>query len=253
MPPNQIAGPVTVWVVLNSIAGPQVSLTLQDAAPALFPWPLDAGYAIAQQWPAYSSIAPASPVGDRRHRHPLRHRTGKDGALPGAAHRNPHVRRVDRADGCTPAIAGRNASSTPRGPVRRHRPRLAGLYQIDLALPENAGPNPEIRVAIGSRMSPGRPEAGGAIGLSSCRSGQGLLPATQRYWTCRYSRNTGSDSCYAAEMKRSVWLRSAAVAAVCVSAMWAFQRPFREYPGQEYDDFPFPPTTRRKPNSFSRG
>jgi Domain of unknown function (DUF4159) len=32
--------------------------------------------------------------------------------------------------------------------------------------------------------------------------------------------------------------------AVCVSGVWAFQRPFRQYPAQEYDDYPVPPDGR---------
>jgi uncharacterized protein (TIGR03437 family) len=32
-------------------------------------------------------------------------------------------------------------------------PGWPGLYQIDLVLPDDAGPNPEIRVAIGAQVS----------------------------------------------------------------------------------------------------
>jgi uncharacterized protein (TIGR03437 family) len=33
-------------------------------------------------------------------------------------------------------------------------PGWPGLYQIDLVLPDDAGPDPEIRVAIGNQASP---------------------------------------------------------------------------------------------------
>jgi hypothetical protein len=37
-----------------------------------------------------------------------------------------------------------------------------------------------------------------------------------------------------------------AVLACCAYALYAFQKPFREYPGQEYNDFPVPPDYREK-------
>jgi hypothetical protein len=36
------------------------------------------------------------------------------------------------------------------------------------------------------------------------------------------------------------------LALVCAGALWAFERPFREYPGMEYNDFPLPPDYQEK-------
>ena len=47
-------------------------------------------------------------------------------------------------------------------------------------------------------------------------------------------------------MKRSVLLYAFAGLALCMSVLWAFERPFREYPGQEYNDFPLPPDYQEK-------
>jgi uncharacterized protein (TIGR03437 family) len=153
MPPNEVAGPVTIWVAFNSIAGPQVTITLQDAAPALFPTPLATDYAIAQQWPAYSTIGPASPV-------PpggivILYATGLGltepyPALPG---------EIPLYAGPIERIADFQVflNGTPLDPSRVLYagicPGWAGLYQIDLVLPDDVGPNPEIRVAVGSEVS----------------------------------------------------------------------------------------------------
>jgi hypothetical protein len=47
-------------------------------------------------------------------------------------------------------------------------------------------------------------------------------------------------------MKLGFWLTFAAAATGCASAVWAFQKPFREYPGQEYNDFPLPADYQEK-------
>jgi uncharacterized protein (TIGR03437 family) len=153
MPPNQIAGPVTVWVALNSIAGPQVSLTLQNVAPALFPSPLDPGYAIAQQWPAYSLIAPATPV--RPGGIVILYATGLGVTEPYPA----LPTEIPTYAGLIEHIATFQVflNGTPLDPAQILYagicPGWAGLYQIDLVLPSDAPPNPEIRVAIGARVS----------------------------------------------------------------------------------------------------
>src|ERR1700679_3020104 len=43
---------------------------------------------------------------------------------------------------------------------------------------------------------------------------------------------------------RILWLFGLAM--VALTALYAFQRPFREYPGIEYNDFPLPPDYREK-------
>jgi uncharacterized protein (TIGR03437 family) len=62
MPTNRAAGQATIRVIRDSAVGPEVSLTLLDAAPALFKSPAAPDYAIAQQWPEYSTITPATPT-----------------------------------------------------------------------------------------------------------------------------------------------------------------------------------------------
>ena len=47
-------------------------------------------------------------------------------------------------------------------------------------------------------------------------------------------------------MDRRIWLAAIAGIGLWVGAVSAFQRPFREYPGQEYNDFPLPPDYQQK-------
>jgi uncharacterized protein (TIGR03437 family) len=154
MPPNQIAGPVTVWVVRNSNAGPQVSLTLQDAAPALFPSPLAPDYAIAQHWPDYSSIAPSSPAAPGGIVILYATGLGRTDPSPSQPAEIPlYAGWIERMNDLQVYLDGK-----PLDPAKVLYAGLApgwpGLYQIDLVLPDDAGPDPEIRVAIGNQASP---------------------------------------------------------------------------------------------------
>lgn len=153
MPPNQIAGQVTVWVGRQSVAGPQVQLTLVGAAPALFPSPLTPGYAIAQHWPDYSVISPTLPAA------PgccvILYATGLGTTQPYPALPNEiplYPGTIDRIKDLSVYLNGK-----PMDPSQVLYaglcPGWAGLYQIDLLLPGDAGPDPEIRVAIGAQIS----------------------------------------------------------------------------------------------------
>ena len=44
--------------------------------------------------------------------------------------------------------------------------------------------------------------------------------------------------------RRGVWLLSALAA--LITGLFAFQRPFRQFPGVEYEDFPLPPDCQEK-------
>ena len=153
MPPNQTAGPVTVWVVRNSNAGPQVSLTLEDAAPALFPSPLAPDYAIAQHWPDYSPIAPSSQAAPGGIVILYATGLGKTDHYPSQPAEIPlYAGWIERMNDFHVYLDGK-----PLDPAKVLYAGLApgwpGLYQVNLVLPDDAGSNPEIRVAIGAQAS----------------------------------------------------------------------------------------------------
>ena len=54
-----------------------------------------------------------------------------------------------------------------------------------------------------------------------------------------------------ADKKFLTWRLAAGLA--FLTAALAFRKPFRQYPGIEYANFPFRPITSRRPNGLSRG
>jgi len=154
MPPDRLAGPVTVWVAFNSNSGPQVTLTLQDAAPALFASTADPGYAIAQQWPAYSMVAPESPV-------PpggivILYATGLGATDPAPVSPAQIPTYAGLLDNMAEFQVLLNGAPIPASQILYAGicPDFAGLYQVDLILPADAPANPQVQVAVGAQLSP---------------------------------------------------------------------------------------------------
>ena len=154
IPANEIAGQATVSLVRESVTGPQIQITLVSAAPALFPSVSSPGYAIAQLWPAYTLIEPNTPAPS----------TGivilyAEGLAPPItslwiSSRIPELsgRLTDMKD-FNVYLNGKPLDSS-LVLYAGICPGWAGLYQVDLFLPNDVGTDPEIRVGIGQRLSP---------------------------------------------------------------------------------------------------
>jgi uncharacterized protein (TIGR03437 family) len=155
MPPDLTPGPATIRVVREGQPGPLCMVTLLEAAPALFslpaPWP--AGFAIAQQWPEYSRIAPESrtapgriiilyatglgPTAEstvNRYEIPyypwaLLHLSTLKVYLNGAPLDSEHILWAGLSPGC------------------------AGLYQVNIKLPDDVGDDPELRIGFGDQLT----------------------------------------------------------------------------------------------------
>jgi uncharacterized protein (TIGR03437 family) len=150
VPGNQLDGDVKIRVVRDSVTGPEVTVTLVDAAPALFQ--TADGYAIAAHLDN-SLIAPGSPAqaGEiivvyacglgRTQPNPA------PGAIPQSA---AVIQNLSDLKVYLGGIAINAASILYAGLT----PGSAGLYQINLVLPDNPGTDPEIRVAIADQSSP---------------------------------------------------------------------------------------------------
>ena len=150
VPGDQLDGDVTIRVVREGVTGPKVTVTLVDAAPALFQ--TAAGYAIAAHVDN-SVIAPGSPAqaGEiivvyacglgRTQPNPA------PGVIPQTAALIQRLSDLKVYLGGTAIDPGSilYAGLTPGSP---------GLYQINLVLPANPGTDPEIRVAIADQSSP---------------------------------------------------------------------------------------------------
>jgi len=147
VPGNLRTGPVPVRVVRQGVTGPEVTITLVDAVPQFFPTP--DGYAIAQH-ADYSVVTPDHPAvaGEMV----VIYATGlgitQPNPSPGEIPAYPgliaqlHALRVSVGGAVLPPERILYAGLTPG---------WAGLYQINLFLPDNLGLDPEVRAAVGDQ------------------------------------------------------------------------------------------------------
>ena len=148
IPGNEIDGSVPVRVVREGVTGPEITIQLIDAAPALFAF---AGYVIAAHADG-TLLTPDAPAnaGDAV----VIYATGLGKTLP-----NP-------APGVIPLTPDRVAAASTLNVYLNGvainpsfifyagvTPYCAGLYQINLFLPGDAPTDPEIRVSVGTKMS----------------------------------------------------------------------------------------------------
>jgi uncharacterized protein (TIGR03437 family) len=150
IPGNQLDGDVQIRVVREGLTGPEVTVTLVDAAPALFQ--TAAGYAIAAHLDN-SLIAPGSPA--QAGEIIVVYACGLGRTLPnpapGAISQSAAV--IQRLSDLKVYLGG--AAIEPASILYAGlTPGSAGLYQINLVLPDNPGTDPEIRVAIADQSSP---------------------------------------------------------------------------------------------------
>jgi uncharacterized protein (TIGR03437 family) len=168
VPGNQLDGDVTVRVVREGVTGPEITVTLVDAVPALFQ--TAAGYAIAAHLDN-SLIAPGSPAlaGETI----VVYACGLGRTLPNPAPGviplgTAVIQRLSDLNVYLGGTAVDPASILYAGLT----PGSAGLYQIDLVLPGGLDTDPEIRVAIADQSSPAGLKLavqGGGAQLSAAR------------------------------------------------------------------------------------
>jgi len=150
MPANLVPGTVTIRVVTEGVAGPEIAAPIATAAPALFP--LTGGYAIATHADAtlLTADSPAHP-GDTI----VIYLTGLGYTSPNPApgEIQPDARQITQMSTLQVSLNGaavdpicvKYAGLTPGS---------AGLYQINLFLPANVAADPEIRVSVAGQSSP---------------------------------------------------------------------------------------------------
>jgi uncharacterized protein (TIGR03437 family) len=142
------AGPVRVRVVTEGLTGPEITVTLVDAAPALFASPIAPAYVIAQDSKGnlLTADAPAR-AGDVV----VIYATGLGQTSP-----NPAMGEIPCYAATMLAIASLKVTlgGKPVDPMLIKyagvTPGSAGLYQINLELPKDAGTDPEIQVTAGN-------------------------------------------------------------------------------------------------------
>ena len=150
VPPNLIPTALNLQVVVDSWAGPAIPIQLTAAAPALFQ--LDPQNAIATEADG-SVITPSTPAkpGDVI----VLYATGLGQTLPPVVYS-----LIPRAAASLTEFASFTVSldGTAVDPAAilyaGIAPNFGGLYQINLALPASAGPNPQISIGVAGSLSP---------------------------------------------------------------------------------------------------
>ena len=153
MPSDLRPGDVTIRVATEGVSGPYVTVTLVPAAPALFPVPTASGYTIATSADGKTLLTGDSPA------HPgdtvVIYLTGLGKTAP-----NPASGEIPFYAGVIVQLSDLKVSLDGNAvdPVLVKyaglTPGSAGLYQINLLIPANAGTDPEIRVAVAGQSSP---------------------------------------------------------------------------------------------------
>jgi uncharacterized protein (TIGR03437 family) len=148
--PNYLAaGPAIIQMEVDGLAGPAVQITLLPLAPAMFQ--LDASTVLGVHLDG-SKITAASPASSGEVI--VLFATGLGTTIP-----QPEPNQIPRSIAilATPGF-GVWINGTPVDPVRILYagvvPGYAGLYQVNLRLPDGSPPNPELRIGWTSQMSP---------------------------------------------------------------------------------------------------
>ena len=154
IPPSLIAGPATVQLQNDGLYGPPVVITLSAAAPVLFQ--LDAVNALATHgnWPVITPQSPAQP-GEVV----VLYATGLGLTTPAAIPNLIPTQAAWIADRADFRVTLNGIDVDPHLIFYAGvTPGYAGLFQINLYLPADCPPNPEIRIGYGDALSPpGRP------------------------------------------------------------------------------------------------
>jgi len=150
VPPNLIPGTVNLNVVVDSWAGPSIAIQIAAASPALFQ--LDAQNAIATEADG-TLITPASPArpGDIV----ILYATGLGYTAPPVVYSQIPKMAALIVQSATFIVQFNGVPMDPGGIIYAGiAPGFAGLYQINLVLPDVLPPDPAIQMVIGTQASP---------------------------------------------------------------------------------------------------
>ena len=153
VPSTEIPGTSTVQVFRQGLYGPAVQITLVNAAPALFPHPDYAGYAIAQDWNNASALAtPDAPA--HAYDTIVLYLTGLGQTQPNYDPGEIPTTMTNLANAATLQVL-LNGTAIDSSVVKYAgvTPGSGGLYQINFVLPDGLAPDPEIRISLAGQCS----------------------------------------------------------------------------------------------------
>jgi len=150
VPSSLLPGTFQFWVDRQGTRGPIVTVTLQSAAPAMFQYPAGTALATHSDGSLVSSTAPATAgeivtlwaTGLGNTNPEL-----EDGALPAAAQ---WLSQLNQFDVQINSAALDSSAILYAGVA----PGYAGLYQVNVRLPDPLPPNPQIQLALAGTLSP---------------------------------------------------------------------------------------------------
>lgn len=150
IPSNQSVGSMKIRVASEGNSGPEVLLTVVDAAPALFT--LTDGYAIATH-ADNSLVSPDSPAHAGEIIVVYATGFGKTAPNPATGEIPQYAAQIVALSSLQVSLGGVAVAS---GLIEYAglTPESAGLYQINVVVPPNPGTDPEVRVAIAGQSSP---------------------------------------------------------------------------------------------------
>ena len=148
VPGNLLAGSVAVRVVRQGVTGPEAMIALADAAPRLFA--TEAHYAIAQHGADYSLVTSDAPA--RPGEVVVVYATGLGRTAP-----DPATFEIPQYPGLLVNSLQLFLDGSQVSPDRIFyaglTPGSAGVYQINLTLPDEMGSDPEIRATVAAQTS----------------------------------------------------------------------------------------------------
>jgi uncharacterized protein (TIGR03437 family) len=150
IPANLAAGPATLQLEVDGVAGPAVTIMLGATAPAMFQFDAVTVLATHADYSLVTAAAPAQPGEEI-----VLYATGLGSTIPPAEYNTLPETAAPLAAGVNFQVVLNGSPVDPRDILYAGAaPGYAGLYQINVILPANAPPNPEIRIGSGAQMSP---------------------------------------------------------------------------------------------------
>jgi uncharacterized protein (TIGR03437 family) len=150
VPARQLTGPATVRVAKQGASGPEVTITLVDSAPALF---VDAaGFVIATHGDN-SLITEEAPARSGEVIVIYATGLGKTNTNPENGEIPPYISQIVALQDLKVGFGGVVASGE-QIKYAGISPGSAGLYQINVVIPDAPGTDPELRVTIGTASTP---------------------------------------------------------------------------------------------------
>jgi uncharacterized protein (TIGR03437 family) len=148
--PNQLtAGPAILQLEVDGVAGPPIQLMLGSVAPAMFQADATTVLAAHLNGQVISAGSPARP-GELV----VLYAAGLGATLPPAMPNQPPIAAATLVTPGFQVWLNGIAVDPSNVPYAGVTPGYAGLYQVNLRLPADAPPNPEIRIGWPSQMSP---------------------------------------------------------------------------------------------------